>query len=205
MFRNLGDFKFEDVAEKVKVADYEFSWGALFEDLNLDGRDDLVVSENYIGFPPHKLKFLRLPGRLLVQTANGEFAAAGKESGVENFRYSVSPLAADFNQDGAPDLVHVNIGGKSQAFLSEKPAASYLKVALPNNVKSTGAEVIVEREDGLKVRQRWIVGEGLCSDSSHTLVFGLADSKPKQVEVSYLDGRKEIRENLSSNSLVSFN
>jgi len=204
MFRNLGDFKFEDVAQKVKVADYEFSWGALFEDLNLDGRDDLVVSENYIGFPPHKAKFLRLPGRVLLQTAEGEFSSVGKEAGVENFRFGISPLAADFNQDGAPDLVHVNIGGKSQAFLSQKPASNYLKVSLPNNIKSTGAEVVVRREDGLRIHQRWVVGEGLCSDSSHTLIFGLADSSPKFVEVNYLDGQREVRENIASNSLVSF-
>ena len=37
MFRNDGDFKFTDSAEEVKVADYEFSWGAVFEDFNLDG------------------------------------------------------------------------------------------------------------------------------------------------------------------------
>ena len=63
LFHNEGDFKFKDTAEKTKLADYEFSWGAVFEDFNLDGRDDLVVSENFIGLPPHKLEFLRLPCR----------------------------------------------------------------------------------------------------------------------------------------------
>jgi len=69
MFENQGDFKFEDIAEKAKLADYEFSWGAIFEDFNLDGRDDLVVSENYVGFPTHILPAWRLDGRFMVQNA----------------------------------------------------------------------------------------------------------------------------------------
>ena len=111
LFKNRGDFRIDDVADEVKIADYEFSWGGIFEDFNLDGRDDLVVSENYIGLPPHKLEFLRLPGRFLLQNAAGEFAASGAQAGVQNFHYSISPLTADFNQDGYPDLVHVNLAG----------------------------------------------------------------------------------------------
>ena len=45
LFENQGDFTFTDVAARSQVADFEFSWGAIFEDFNLDGRDDLVVSE----------------------------------------------------------------------------------------------------------------------------------------------------------------
>ena len=40
MFHNEGDFKFTDTADETKVADYEFSWGCIFEDFNLDGRPD---------------------------------------------------------------------------------------------------------------------------------------------------------------------
>ncbi len=77
LFENIGNFQFRDSAATAKIADYEFSWGMAFEDLNLDGREDLIVSENYIGLPPHKIPFLRLPGRLLIQNAYGEFAAVG--------------------------------------------------------------------------------------------------------------------------------
>jgi len=45
MFQNKGNFEFADIAEQTKLADYEFSWGAIFEDFNLDGRDDLVVQK----------------------------------------------------------------------------------------------------------------------------------------------------------------
>ncbi|MBW2389460.1 MAG: VCBS repeat-containing protein, partial [Deltaproteobacteria bacterium] len=89
MFHNEGNFRFTDSADRVKVANYEFSWGAVFEDFNLDGRPDLVVSENFVGFPPHRFEFLRLPCRFMIQNTQGEFAAVGAEAGVVNKRYGI--------------------------------------------------------------------------------------------------------------------
>jgi hypothetical protein len=57
MFKNKGNFQFDDIAEQVKIADYEFSWGAIFEDFNLDGKDDLMVSETTLVFLPINLNF----------------------------------------------------------------------------------------------------------------------------------------------------
>jgi hypothetical protein len=39
-FRNDGDFKFTNVNEETLTADYEFSWGVVFHDFNLDGLPD---------------------------------------------------------------------------------------------------------------------------------------------------------------------
>jgi len=188
MFENKGDFVFEDIAEKAKLADYEFSWGAIFEDFNLDGRDDLVVSENYVGFPTHTLPVWRLNGRFMVQNNDGEFAAVGKQAGVRNRLYGISPLTADFNQDGYPDLIHVNLLGPQKVFLSQGGNANHLKVKLPNTVKSVGAKVTVTLVDGTTLHNNFIVGEGLCSDQSHILIFGLGDQSAKSVLVRFLDG-----------------
>ncbi len=110
-FANEGDFVFVDRATDAALADHEFGWGAVFEDFNLDGRDDLAVSGNYVGFPLHKVPAWRLDGRFMLQTENGEFAEVGAEAGVRNRAYGISPLVADFNADGYPDLVHVNLLG----------------------------------------------------------------------------------------------
>ena len=188
MFHNDGDFKFTDSAETVKVADYEFSWGAVFEDFNLDGRADLVVSENYVDLPPHKVSFLRLPCRFMIQNELGQFAAVGAEAGVINKRYSIAPLTADFNLDGAPDLVHVNLAGKSKAFLSEKPSANFVKVQLPNTASSVGAMVTAIMSDGRTVSSPFVKGEGLCSDSTPIITIGAGDSEVDGVLVKFVDG-----------------
>ena len=101
LFRNDGNFNFTDVAKETKLADFEFSWGAIFEDYNLDGRQDLVVAENYVDFPPHKL--FKLPGRFLVQRPTGIFSAVEDQAGAINKNYGITPLSSDFNQDGYPD------------------------------------------------------------------------------------------------------
>ena len=175
-----------------------------FEDFNLNGLDDLVVSENYIGFPIHKIPFLRLPGRFLIQTQSGEFAARGQESGVINTGYSISPITADFNNDGYPDLVHVNIAGNSKAFINKGGDANYLKVQLPNMIESIAAKIKVIRSDGLVLRRDVVSGEGLNSDQSHVQIFGLGDALATEVSVQYLDGRVETKTGNYSNTLIRF-
>ncbi|MFB3103569.1 MAG: FG-GAP repeat domain-containing protein, partial [Pseudomonadales bacterium] len=188
MFHNDGNFQFTDTAEKTKLADYEFSWGAVFDDFNLDGRPDLVVSENYVDLPPHKFRFLRLPCRFFVQNVNGEFAAVGAEAGVVNRRYGISPLTADFNLDGAPDIVHVNLAGKSKVYISKNETTDYVKVKLPNTVKSIGAIVKATLSDGRTLYRPFVKGEGLCSDSTPIITIGTGGAEVTSVEVKYLTG-----------------
>ena len=188
MFHNDGDFKFTDSAETVKVADYEFSWGAVFEDFNLDGRADLVVSENFVDLPPHKVSFLRLPCRFMIQNEQGQFAAVGAEAGVINKRFSIAPLTADFNLDGAPDLVHVNLAGVSKVFLSQEALGGFVKVSLSNTASSVGATVQAKLVDGRTVSSPFVKGEGLCSDSSPIITIGAGDSEVESVSVKFLDG-----------------
>ncbi|MFQ5446585.1 MAG: FG-GAP repeat domain-containing protein, partial [Saprospiraceae bacterium] len=55
LLKNKGNFEFEDVAGSAHVANYEFAWGAVFEDFNLDGLQDLVVAENYVDLPNSRI------------------------------------------------------------------------------------------------------------------------------------------------------
>jgi len=202
MFENNGDFVFSDAADSAKLADYEFSWGAVFEDFNLDGRDDLVVSENYIGFPLHMLEMWRLDGRFMLQNKNGEFAEVGAEAGVANRGFSITPLVSDFNQDGYPDLIHVNLQGPQKVFLSNGGDQGYLKLKLPNTVDSIGAKVAVTLDDGSVQHQTFISGEGLCSDQTHILTFGLGAQKATNISVRFLDGTEATRIGRYSNQML---
>lgn len=204
LFKNNGDFIFDDVAQELEVADYEFGWGGVFEDLNLDGAEDLIVSENFIGLAPHNFSFLLLNGRLLLQTPDGNFAPAERDAGVINRAYSISPLTADFNQDGRPDIVHANLNGNSKLFLSNAGSGNYLKVDLGNGINSIGATITAELSNGKKLSRPYVSGEGLCSDSSHIIIFGLADASVKNVEVAYLDGSKKSQNGEFKNQLIRF-
>jgi len=202
LFENQGGFEFTDTAEQAQVGKLEFSWGAIFEDFNLDGRDDLVVSENYEGWPLHKLGLWRLNGRFLLQSENGVFMEAGDEADVQNRYYGISPLTADFNQDGYPDLIHVNLLGPQNVFISKGGDQGYLKVMLPNTIESVGAEITVTLDDGSKIVQTFVVGEGLVSDQSHTLIFGLGSRSASSVVVNRLDGSSYQQEGSFRNQIV---
>ena len=191
LFRNDGDFAFADTADETKLANFEFGWGAVFADFNLNGREDLVVSENFINLPPHKVPALRLPGRLLLQTESGEFASVGEKAGVVNKRFSIAPLVGDFNGNGRPDIVHVNLGGRSVAFLSKPGKGNSLKVKLPNTVAFSGAKVTVTDSEDRK-QSKWLVhGEGMSSESSSVLIFGLAENTAASIEIKPVGGDVE--------------
>lgn len=196
---------FTDAAEDLKIADYEFAWGMSHEDLNLDGREDLIVSQNFVTAPFHKVGMLRLPGRMFVQTANGEMAEVGAKIGVVNRQYSIAPLTADFNGDGRPDVVHINIAGKSRAFLSSGDTANgYLKIKLPPTVASIGAMVRITLEDGTVIHKPYVSGEGLASDSSRVIIAGLGAQSATSVEVRKINGVTAVQQGSFRNDTLMF-
>jgi hypothetical protein len=200
-FRNDGDFKFTNINQETKTADYEFSWGTVFHDLNLDGRQDLIISENYVDFPLHKI--FKLPGRVLIQRPDGTFAATEDRSGVVNRNYEITSLVADFNQDGYPDMVRVNLGGPTFAFTHKGGDNHYLKVRLPDLASSMGARVSVTTGSGRTMYDWLVTGEGLVSDQTHVLTFGFGDETICQrIEVQFMDGRTQTIENPPIDSMI---
>jgi len=200
LFSNKGDFNFTDVAKETKVADFEFSWGAIFEDFNLDGRQDLVVAENYVDFPPHKL--FKLPGRFLVQRPDGTFAAVEDQAGAINKNYGITPLSSDFNADGYPDLAFSNLSGPFRVLLNKGGNANYIAVRLPENAKYVGATITVTKKDGSTLTDAYVIGEGLGSDQTSTVTFGLGlDTEVESVNLALSDGTTETIANPKVNAV----
>ena len=103
------------------------------------------------------------------------------------------------------DIVHVNLAGRSQAFLSKGGDAGYLKVKLPNDIASIAATVTVTLDDGTTLTKPFVSGEGLCSDPSHVLIFGLGDQAATNVDVTFIDGTEQSHGSHSlRNTSVSF-
>ena len=192
LFRNDGDFKFTDVAKETKVADFEFSWGAIFQDFNLDGRQDLVVAENYVDFPPHKL--FKLPCRFLVQRADGTFDAIEQQAGTINKNYAITPLTSDFNQDGYPDLVWTNLNGPMRALINNGDNNNhYIGFRFPETSDYAGASVTVETIGGRKITDFYVVGEGLASDQTSVVTLGIGlEDAVKTASISYPDGTQQV-------------
>ncbi len=191
LFKNEGGFKFKNVADEAKVADYEFGWGTIFQDFSNKGAVDIALAENYIGFPAHKV-FL-LPCRLLYQLPDKTFTPIEKQAGVENPRYAISPLTADFTGNGFADLVYTNLDGPAKVFLNEGVMGhNYLKVVLKNEPQSLGAKVVVETGSGKKITSFFVPTQGLCSYQTNALFFGLGTEKEiKKATVFFTNGKKK--------------
>ena len=200
LFRNDGNFKFTDVADEAKIADYEFSWGCTFADMNNDGLQDLIVAENYVDLAPNKL--FRLKSRLLIQKEDHTFVPTEKESGVINPHFGITALVSDFNQDGYLDMIWTNIDSPSLAYLNNGGKNNFVQVYLNENSKNLGAKISVVTENRV-LTDFLITGEGLASDQTGLIQFGLSsDTKINKILITYINGEVDEILNPKINSII---
>ena len=120
-----------------------------------------------------------------------------------NRRYEITSLVADFNSDGYPDMVRVNLAGDAVAYLNDGGDNHYLKVRIPDTPSTMGAKVSVTTGDGRTLTDWMVTGEGLVSDQTHVLTFGLGtDEVCPRIDITYMDGRIQTIENPAIDSLV---
>lgn len=167
LLRNDGGLKFTDVAREAGVGRLGFGWGTVFADMDMDGNLDLLASQNYAKMP---LSFLmaKYCGKLLLNNGEGGFTSVGKISGAEARGFGVTPIVADFNNDGWPDIVWVNIKGKAQAFISEGNGKQGKVIRMPNTTEYLGTIITTTHQGGKTVRQV-IAGQGLGADQTRTI------------------------------------
>jgi len=184
VLRNDGDFHFTDVTEAVGANGFGFAWGGAFEDVNHDGTLDLLVAQNYVKWPVHKL--FKLPGKTLLNGGGTSPRFYSSDAG-SNARWGHVPLIADLDGDGQNDVMWVNMDGPARAYLN-KTGGRFVSVRLPDNPQSIGARLKFEGVD-VPVMVN-IAGEGLTSDRTTQLVMGLPQGAPAPTAlvVTWADG-----------------
>jgi len=88
--------------------------GVTVLDYNGDGWPDLYFCQGgplqAANDPPPPNRIARVPDKLFRNLGNGHFSDVTVESGLGDFNYSQGSTAADFDNDGDPDLVVANFG-----------------------------------------------------------------------------------------------
>jgi hypothetical protein len=202
LLHNEGSLRFSDQAAAANAAKLGFGWGTVMHDMDNDGYQDLLIAQNYARFPG--VKMLRLyRGHFLRQVEPGRFAAAEESAGLQNANFGIAPLVSDFNGDGWPDVLFANLTQPARAFISAGGDSAWLQVVLPNAAPALTAQVSVTRADGVVLHDQWLSGEGLASEQSRTLQFGLGDSTGQvDVQVRFGDGRSQHYRHLQPRSVL---
>ncbi len=102
LYRNLGDFKFEDITDKAGVAGPPgWKTGVAMADVNGDGALDIYVSA---------VNYLTMAGRniLYVNDGTGTFTDRTTEYGLAFSGFSTQALFFDYDRDGDLDLYLLN-------------------------------------------------------------------------------------------------
>jgi len=105
LYRNLGNWKFEDVTEKAGVANERWGFGVTIGDYDNDGHPDIYVSNFGVS-------------RLYRNNGNGTFTDVAEKVGVARKGWSTGATFGDYDRDGRLDLF---VPGYVEIQLSDLP------------------------------------------------------------------------------------
>jgi hypothetical protein len=91
LYRNLGNWKFEDVTDKAGVANERWAFGVAVGDYDNDGRPDMYVGNFGVS-------------RLYHNNGNGTFSDVAEKLGVARKGWSTGASFGDYDGDGRLDL-----------------------------------------------------------------------------------------------------
>ncbi len=91
LYRNMGNWKFEEVTDKAGVANERFGFGVAVGDYDNDGRPDMYVSNFGVS-------------RLYHNNGNGTFSDVAEKLGVARKGWSTGASFGDYDGDGRLDL-----------------------------------------------------------------------------------------------------
>jgi len=139
LFRNLGNFKFEDVTEKAGVGDHGAAavvWkqGATFVDVNNDGRLDIYVCR------------FNAPNLLYINQGDGTFKEMAHAYGLDVNDSSVMAAFCDYDRDGRLDVfvtanllsISAHPGGQRGHLLHHERDGTFLDVTERAGIEGEG-------------------------------------------------------------------
>ena len=174
------------------------AWHPEFQDVNNDGFIDLFISKGNVreqeGFAT------RDPSNLLLGQADGTFSEGATAAGILSFDRGRGAALADFNLDGLPDLVEVNLGTPVKVWRNvgggdaahPAPLGHWLEVRVTEpgpNRDAIGAWLEVKVGDTV-VQRELTVGGGHAGGELGWVHVGLGPSTEADLRVLWPDGEQ---------------
>lgn len=212
-FRNLGGsggFEFRSTESGLGIPSVPLlGFGCNFLDFDGDGWDDLFVANGHVNDAIAE----SVPGvtyaqpASLYQNRDGSFRPVPEQPGKSLWRSRVSrgSAVADYDRDGAPDLLVTNSGEKAELFRNQAQLGKrWLTVRLEgrrSNRAGIGALVSITTDT---VQTREVrAGSSYLSQNDLALTFGLGTTEvARKVAVTWPSGRSSRLENVPGGQVL---
>jgi hypothetical protein len=164
-------------------------WHPQFEDVNNDGLVDLFITKGNVSEMPDFAQ--RDPNNLLIQKPDSTFEEMGEVAGIAGYAQSRGAALADFNLDGAIDIVVVNRNEPAKVFRNgTEGRGHWLQIRLDQpgpNRNAAGAWIEVRHGDRVN-RREVTIGGGHAGGALGWVHFGLGESTAAEVRVLWPGG-----------------
>ena len=205
LLRNDGNFQFTNIAKQTDLEPDDFQWGSVFQDVNRDSYPDLLIAKNSF-FLRNINKYTGLRENT-THIYNPESETYVKTPLFKNKEMGHGPLIVDINDDGAADVIWLNMKGPVHAYLIIPPKEhNFINVLMPDNLQFANAVVQVKAGGKIQTQHNTIGGTGLATDNENILYFGLGEvDHIEWVKVTTQDGQELVQKMPSVNQLLILN
>ena len=223
LFINRGDRTFAEVAQFAGVSASGWSWGTMFLDVDLDGRQDLLIANGHLwdimdadvqeglqnrlnSIPWQQLRwqFPKLAIKNVALRNRGDLtfedASRAWRFGIED-DVSHAMATADLDGDGDLDVVVNRLGAPALVMRNDVSAARVAVRLIGDapNTKAVGAKISVLGGAVPSQTREVVVGGLYMSHSDYEATFAMGAAASATIQVDWRDGRRSIIRDVKPN------
>ncbi len=228
---NNGDNVFSEIGMLAGIGKTDWSWTALFSDVDNDGFKDYFITNGYRKYATdndfqryvmnlknskeqlttedikeiyNRIPELKLPNLLFRNNKDLTFTDIAEQEGLEKETYSNGSALADLDNDGDLDIIINNTDQFLSCYRnnSEQKNNNYLQIAFKGNYLNT--KVTLHYGDGKIQVQELSPTRGFQSSMPHILHFGLGqENMIDKIDILWPDGKLQEIKDTPTNQLVT--